>query len=62
MTESFGDLFSRLGAPKPKPEKGIPWAAKNIDGKIYVPLEQVVELLRSNDVLPAVRKGLEKHL
>jgi hypothetical protein len=29
---------------------------------MYVPLEQVVELLKQNDVLPAVRRGLEKHL
>lgn len=62
-----GPLFSDLldgpfGRPPKKPEKGLPWRAKTIDGKMYVPLEQVVELLEQNDVLPAVRKGLEKHL
>lgn len=46
----------------PIPEKGLPWTAKKIDGKLYVPLEQVIELLQQNNVLPAVRRGLEKHV
>jgi hypothetical protein len=69
----MGDIFDDISdglftgphipqTPKKKPEKGLPWNAKTIDGKMYVPLEQVVELLKQNDVLPAVRRGLEKHL
>ena len=60
----FGDILDGLVRPSAKPEpkkseKGLPWAAKTIDGEYYVPLSQVVELLESNDVLPAVRKGLQ---
>lgn len=62
----FGDLFGNTGgfpysAPPAKktPEKGVPWQAKIIDGRYYIPLEQVAELLKQNDVLPAVRKGIE---
>lgn len=66
----FDDIFGKgpLGgsvprAPTPKKtEKGLPWRAKQIDGKLYLPLEQVIELLQINGVLPAVRRGLEKHL
>lgn len=58
FTDAFGSVPSR---PK-KEEKGLPWHAKQIDGKLYVPLEQVVELLKQNDVLPKVRKGLERRL
>jgi len=49
-------------APASKPEKGIPWEAKVIDGAYYVPLRQVAELLASNGVLPAVRKGIERRV
>ena len=63
FSSGFGDLFGGAkGAGKPAPkkaEKGLPWAAKTIDGEYYVPLSQVVELLEQNDVLPAVRKGLQ---
>jgi len=59
---NFGAKVPRTPTPKKSPEKGLPWAAKTIDGKLYLPLEQVVELLRRNNVLPAVRRGLEKHL
>ncbi len=59
----FGPQFKFPNAPKAEPakkaEKGIPWAAKVIDDQYYVPLSQVAELLASNDVLPAVRKGIE---
>lgn len=48
-------------APKKK-EKGVPWSAKIIKGKYYVPLEQVVELLKQNEVLPAVRRGIEDRI
>jgi hypothetical protein len=60
--DGLDDLFKGKSPEKKKPEKGLPWHAKNIDGKLYLPLEEVVELLKMNDVLPAVRKGLEKHL
>jgi hypothetical protein len=55
--QSLDDLVR--GAKKKQPEKGIPWNAKEIDGRYYVPLEQVAELLKQNDVLPAVRRGIE---
>lgn len=47
---------------RPRPEKGLPWRAKQIDGKLYLPIEQVCELLEQNGVLPQVRRGLEKHI
>lgn len=67
FSSGFGDLLggakgAQKDAQKPAPkkaEKGLPWAAKTIDGEYYVPLSQVVELLEQNDVLPAVRKGLQ---
>jgi hypothetical protein len=72
MDAPFGSIFDEFDKPRSrrtppptgpsKTEKGIPWAAKRIDGKLYVPLEQVHELLKINDILPAVRRGLEKHL
>lgn len=68
----FGSDFSELfdqhfgsGSPlmkKKEPEKGLPWKAKIIDDQYYVPLSQVVELLKQNDVLPAVRRGLENRI
>lgn len=71
MTSQFDDIFGkgpfgdgrvpRQPSPK-KVEKGLPWHAKKIDGRLYLPLEQVIELLKINSVLPGVRKGLEKHL
>lgn len=60
----FGDLLggaSRPSGPK-KEEKGIPWEAKVIDGAYYVPLKQVAELLKQNEVLPKVRAGLERRV
>lgn len=68
MTD-FSDIFggpfgpSRpTQSPRKKPEKGVPWQAKVIDGDYYVPLRQVAELLASNGVLPAVRKGIEARI
>lgn len=60
----FDDLFNAGPSSSPTPktkkfEKGIPWQAKVIDGRYYVPLAQVAELLAQNDALPAVRKGIE---
>ncbi len=64
MASSFEDLLGGIfkEPPKPAPEKGIPWHAKEIDGNLYVPITDVIELLTQNDVLPAVRRGLERHL
>lgn len=45
-----------------KTEKGIPWEAKVIDGQYYIPLRQVAELLEQNDILPAVRAGIERRV
>jgi hypothetical protein len=61
MADMFDPFASSIFTPKApkKPEKGIPWNAKEIDGKYYVPLEQVAELLKQNEVLPAVRRGIE---
>ena len=56
--DKFGDLFDDVFGKKKKPEKGIPWSAKIINGEVYVSMEQVAELLETNDVLPAVRRGL----
>lgn len=61
--DMFGDLFGQNGPfsqpVKKKPEKGVPWEAKIIDGRYYIPLSQVADLLEANDVLPAVKKGIE---
>lgn len=70
MSQNPGDMFEELFGPnghgpfnrppmRKKPEKGVPWEAKIIDGVYYVPLSQVAELLDSNGVLPAVKKGIE---
>lgn len=67
MTQSSGDMFGDLfgpgspfSVPAPKkPEKGVPWEAKIIDGKYYIPLSQVSDLLEANKVLPAVNKGIK---
>lgn len=65
----FEDLFGAFpGSSGPRPaftkkeEKGIPWEAKVIDGKYYVPLSQVGELLAQNEVLPKVRAGIERRV
>jgi hypothetical protein len=60
----FGDLFNTSFSKKEekKPEKAPAWNAKKIDGKYYVSLEQVVQLLEMNDVLPSVRKGIERRI
>jgi hypothetical protein len=60
----FGDIgdIARRAQNKKKPEKGLPWEAKIIDGVYYIPLSQVSDLLRENDVLPAVRRGIENRV
>lgn len=52
----------RKSAFDPKEEKGVPWEAKVIDGKYYIPLSQVADLLKENDVLPKVRAGIERRV
>lgn len=63
----FDDLFGAFpGSSGPKvakkDEKGIPWEAKVIDGKYYIPLSQVADLLKANGVLPKVRAGIERRV
>lgn len=60
----LGDLFggaSRPSGPK-KEEKGVPWEAKVIDGKYYIPLSQVADLLEANGVLPKVTEGIRRRV
>lgn len=57
--ELLGRLSDMLAKQK-TPEKGIRWHRKTFEDKAYVPLSDVIELLRVNDVLPAIRRGLEK--
>ena len=69
MSDPFGgDLFgggnpfgtNRPSVPKnKKEEKGLPWEATTINGEWYIPLRQVAELLKQNDILPKVRRGIE---
>jgi len=49
----FGTQFG-----KQPEEKGVAWEAKEIDGKLYVSLEQVLELLENNNILPKMRERL----
>lgn len=70
----FGDILGGVfgGSPGPsgsrpsafgkREEKGIPWEAKVIDGKYYIPLSQVYDLLLANDVLPKVRAGIQRRV
>ena len=63
----LGDMFGGAGVPRSSPapakeEKGVPWHAKVIDGKYYVPLSEVAELLKTNGVLPKVLKGVERRV
>lgn len=64
MFDDLGGLFDKNFGKKgeKKPEKAPPWMAKMIDGKYYVSLEQVLELLEMNNVLPAVQKGLKRRI
>lgn len=50
----------KLPTTPKKSEKGVPWEAKVLDGKYYVPLSQVADLLEANGVLPGVSKGIRK--
>lgn len=59
---AFGSAFLNPPKASPPAEKGLPWEAKEINGKLYLPIEQVCELLKQNNVLPQVRAGLERHI
>lgn len=66
----FGDGLNRAmkgqgplsQSKKEKPEKGLPWEAKTINGEWYIPLRQVADLLKQNNVLPKVRQGIENRV
>lgn len=60
----FGRLFGGASGPSgpKKEEKGVQWLARVIDGKYYVPLSQVADLLKENSVLPKVRAGIERRV
>lgn len=58
--EEMLSRVSEMVAKQKKPEKGVPWHRKVIEDKTYVPLADVIDLLRVNDVLPGVRRGLER--
>lgn len=64
--DAFDKVFgtgARPPTPGPKKkEKGVPWEAKIINGVYYIPLSQVADLLRTNNVLPAVRRGVENRV
>jgi hypothetical protein len=56
LKDSFEEAMAK------KEEKGVPWEAKVIDGQYYIPLRQVAELLKVNNVLPKVRAGIERRV
>ena len=65
--DAFGSLFGGSGIRRPGPlperdEKGVAWEAKVIDGKFYVPLKQVGDLLDANKVLPKVSAGIKRRV
>ena len=60
MFENLGGLFE---TKKPEAaEKGVPFHAKKVDGQLYLPAVEVLELLKSNNVLPKQQAALERHL
>mgnify|MGYP000085361177 CR=1 FL=1 len=63
MSSFFGGSPGPSGSSRrafaPKEEKGVPWEAKVIDGKYYIPLSQVADLLEANGVLPKVTAGIK---
>ncbi len=73
MAESsnpFGDMFgggpsgfgTQFPTSRPDAEKGVAWDAKLLGGKLYVPLEQVAELLKNNDILPKMQERINMHI
>lgn len=61
--DQFEGLFGSTGLSAPvKEEKGVAWEAKVIDHKLYLPAEQVLQLLESNAVLPKMQARLDAHI
>lgn len=59
---TLSDIVDSFSKQEKKPEKAPVWEARIIEGKRYVSLNQVLELLEMNDVLPGVQKGLKRRL
>ena len=47
---------------KPNTEKGVAWSAKLINGQLYVPIEQVAELLANNNILPKMQERIKANV
>jgi hypothetical protein len=62
MDDVMNGLFGKERPTPAKDEQGVPWEAKVIDGKYYIPLSQVYDLLLANDVLPKVRAGIRRRV
>lgn len=67
--DDFDPLFSGAFPPGAVPpsvpkvdEKGVAWNAKEFNGKLYLPAEEVVELLESNGLLPKMQAALNRHI
>jgi hypothetical protein len=61
MFDPFEGLF---GGPsqKPKPEKGVPLHAKEIEGVVYIRADDVAALLEINGILPGVAAKLRQRV
>jgi hypothetical protein len=62
MNDIFGKGPSGFGTQFNKEEKGVAWEAKIISGQIYVPLGQVLTLLKSNGILPKMQERIKNNL
>lgn len=62
--DQFEGLFGSSSFPKTedKPEMGVSWNAKEINGELFLPASQVVELLAVNSVLPKMQAALNRHV
>lgn len=66
--EIMGKFFGSDGPkiprnpPPTRPEKGMAWEAKLIDGVLYVPLSQVEELLAANSTLPKMQERIRSNV
>jgi hypothetical protein len=54
--ENLRGLFDGPPPAPPKPERGVRMVAKTIDGVKYVPLSDVCDLLKLNEVLPGIER------
>lgn len=57
MDDIMGSFFGPQSS-MPKEEMGVAWHAKEIDGKLYVSLEEVLQLLENNNILPKMQTRL----